>query len=377
MSRVTKATAGLLCSFVDAKSSLRGALPATVCDSREVLRLAREERANGCYAKPRETLETAIRGGSWTRGALWWELVSLMTVPEHYDTIRQLWLDSPEQCRANLSLLRAVARAACMAGEHDECRVLLRRAILLASSRKRSRLKLRARGRRLAKRLLAANSAKFSGPSSAPFDECAAHALRDLDAATQELGVRTFLISGTLLGFVRDNAIIQWDKDIDLGVMTEECPDDIEAFFNAQSSFNVRRVDLSSDRLRINHENGVWIDLFPHYLAGGLRWHDGTATRWWNTPFELERIEFLGVDHYIPEAPERYLDENYGDWRTPDPYFDARIDAPNAEVTDQDQFDSLLYFSLFNAVVKGKERMRERYVEYLRNLGEGEWLNRI
>ena len=121
----------------------------------------------------------------------------------------------------------------------------------------------------------------------------------------------------------------------------------------------------------------MWIDVFPHYMEDNKRWHDGTATRWWNTPFELKTTDFLGIQQYVPDNPELYLDENYGDWRTPNPFFDARIDAPNAEVTDPEHFVSLLYFGLEGSIRAGKDVMRRRYIDLLREQGEGDWLNRV
>ena len=340
------------------------------------LDLARNARAGRARGQPTTILDCAVRQGGWTYTPLWWELVSLMADPADYRLVRQLWLDSPEECRNNLSLIRAVARAACIAGEHEEARLLLRRAILLAARRTQRARTLMGRGKRAVRRLVSVTKGKPLPRLNAPFDVRAAEALRDLGTATAELGIRPFLISGTLLGYVRDGAIISWDKDIDVGVFSEECPDDIEGFFNAQDNFDVRRVDLTADRLRINHKNGVWIDLFPHYLEGGLRWHDGTATRWWNKPFSLKTVDFLGCEQFVPDDPERYLEENYGRWQVPEPNFDARLDAPNAEITDQEHLDSLLYFSLLAAITKGKSRMRERYVALLRARGEGDWLSR-
>ena len=88
-------------------------------------------------------------------------------------------------------------------------------------------------------------------------------------------------------------------------------------------------------------------------------------------------MEFLGRPQLVPDPPEQYLDENYGDWRTPNPNFDARMDTPNVEITDQAYFDTLLYFSLLDAIGKGNEVKQERYIRLLRDLGEGDWLNRL
>jgi len=345
----------------------------TAEDRSEPLREARALRAGGEPQRAAACLERALRRGAWKDSRLWWELVSLMETPEDYRRIRKLWTTAAGGCTKALSIMRAVARAACVAGEHDEAQLLLRRAILLASCRARARgmrARIAALLRRRSKKTKRAEDVRS-------FEARAAEALKDLNAAFESLGVRAFLISGTLLGFLRDGGIIGWDKDIDVGLFSENCPEDMNRLFEGLSGFNVRRVDLTSDRLRLNHENCVGIDVFPHYLEEGLRWHDGAATRWWNTPFDLKTVRFLGIDQSIPDDPERYLDENYGNWRVPEPNFDARLDAPNAQITDRQYFDSLLYFSLLNAIRRGKTVMRDRYIGLLAQKEPAGWLARL
>jgi hypothetical protein len=260
-----------------------------------------------------------------------------------------------------------------VASEHDDARVLLRKAILLQAGRGR---RLRSRLGRGKRWMLARVPARAATPQS--FDLRAAVALAGLNEELSERNVRAFLISGSLLGCVRDSGFITWDKDIDVGVFTDDIqPVDLERAFDSSSTFHVRRLDFNTDRLRVNHTNGVAIDIFPHYREGGLIWHDGTATRWWNRPFGVRTIEFLGKKVFVPDPPEQYLDDNYGDWRVPVPNFDARLDTPNVEVTDPDYFHTLLFFSLLDAVGKGSAIWRRRYRTLLRDRGEGDWLSRV
>lgn len=328
-----------------------------------LLQRARLARAIGAPESGRVLLEKALRSGGWKKPKLWWELVALVSGPDDYARVRALWLSSPDACHRNASILRAVARAAAVTGNHDEARTLLRKLILLVSGGP-------------AATLSSLGSDKQAGDGG-EFSANAVEALVDLDRAFSDIGLRFFLISGTLLGKIRDNKIIGWDKDIDVGYFVEECSVDLEQHFVGHGAFRIGRVDLTSDRLRVIHHNGMWVDVFPHYMEDNRRWHDGTATRWWNTPFDLKTTEFLGIQQYIPDDPELYLDENYGDWRKPNPFFDARIDAPNAEVTDPEHFVSLLYFGLEGSIRAGKDVMRRRYIDLLREQGEGEWLNRV
>jgi hypothetical protein len=296
-----------------------------------------------------------------------------MEQPADYGRIRSLWLDTPSACHQRVAILRAVARAASVAGAHDDARVLLRKAMLLQASRGR---RLRSRLGRAKRWTLARLPARTAASQS--FDLRAAVALAELNKELSTHHVRAFLISGSLLGCIRDSGFISWDKDIDVGVFTDDIePADLERAFDRTSTFHVRRLDFNTDRLRVNHSNGVAIDIFPHYREDGLIWHDGTATRWWNRPFGLRAIDFLGDKVFVPDPPEQYLDDNYGDWRVPVPDFDARLDTPNVEVTDPDYFHTLLFFSLLDAVGKGSIGRRRRYRALLRDRGEGDWLRRV
>jgi hypothetical protein len=346
----------------------------------QALVIARADRLceTGNLADARRYLVETIASGNWGRSKLWWRLVALIQTAEDYATVRDLWLRTPSACHEHPSILRAVARAAAVCGHHDDCRTLLRKAILVvAAGRQPSPFAMRLAQKLRRGRAGPVAPANTGGADMLDFVTAAAIALADLNHAFAEIGLKAFLISGTLLGQVREGDIIGWDKDIDVGIFREDCHSDLEKWFSTSPIFRVGRVDLSSDRVRAIHENGTWIDIFPHYMEGDKRWHDGTATRWWNTPFGLRTVNFLGIDQYIPDDPERYLDENYGDWRTPNSHFDARMDAPNVEVTDREHFISLLYFSLEKSVRTGKQAMTQRYVALLREQGEGAWLEAI
>src|SRR5690606_25827385 len=103
-------------------------------NSKLLRKLARYYVTIGKPQYGRQLLEAAIQNGGWHKAGLWYDLVAAMSHSGDYQSIRSLWLRTPVKCHNNVSVLRAVARAACVSGEHGDSRALLRRAALATSS---------------------------------------------------------------------------------------------------------------------------------------------------------------------------------------------------------------------------------------------------
>ncbi len=353
-------------------------LPARITpDATLAIAWSRYARAHGRYDEAVDVLERSLRSGQWERPRLWSELVTLITHAGDHDRIRTLFLDAPKACHTHEAILRSVARSACICGAQDEGRALLRKAII---ERHKRTTGTATRVRELPSRLRRQPADIEAAGKADRFVNEATHALKDLADALGGTDARLFLIGGTLLGHVRDGGFIGWDKDIDLGVFAWEADGPtLESACARHGAFSVRRLDLTSDRLRVNHTNGTMIDVFPHHRrADGRYVHDGAATRWVNDPFELTETTFAGVAVWQPADAEAYLAESYGPtWREPDPEFDAKFDKPNVEVTDQPYLDSLKYFGLLDALIKDNAAKQQRFARMLRELGEGAWVGRV
>jgi hypothetical protein len=162
-----------------------------------------------------------------------------------------------------------------------------------------------------------------------------AGALRDLDEVFGELGVLYFLVDRTFLGVVRAGTVTGGHGGIDIGVFRDEIDlAALETAVRARDTFSIRRLDQSTDRHPKNHRAGVKIEVFHHYEQHRRIWHDGAATRWSHSPFELEEVVSLDVGALVPADADRYLTESFGDWRRTGPDFDGRLDAPNVEIAD-------------------------------------------
>ncbi|WP_110655821.1 LicD family protein [Salinicola halimionae] len=165
------------------------------------------------------------------------------------------------------------------------------------------------------------------------WQESAGLALAQLREDLTQYDIDFFLVSGTLLGCIREGAILGHDTDIDVGVMPEVSMTLLHQAIKNSRRFKLQEI-VSENTLYVVHPNGVKIDLFRHYKENGKLYHAGIKCRWWNSPFELEKRSFLGDQYFVPVDYDTYLTENYGDWRIPIIEFETFLDTPNIEVTN-------------------------------------------
>jgi hypothetical protein len=153
-----------------------------------------------------------------------------------------------------------------------------------------------------------------------------ADALEVLVSVVQELrasGVETIVAEGTLLGLVRDGALIAHDTDLDLyvigpssAVMAVEC---LEA-----AGWTVgqhARIGSVSSHITLFNSKHVLLDLtFFEQIGSQLmsfKEHDGYLAIDWDIMLPPAVMPNLN-DLLVPNRPEAYLQEYYGsDWRVP------------------------------------------------------------
>lgn len=160
----------------------------------------------------------------------------------------------------------------------------------------------------------------------------AEQALLHIKAILDEHNIKFFLISGTLLGCIRENRILPHDKDLDIGIWENETSiQNLKEVVTSAGVFEIMPNRVKT-LLKIKHLNGTFIDLFIHYKEENQVWHATSKTKWINSNFDLIEHDFLGDFFLIPKEYETYLAENYGSkWQIPKKSFDSTFDTPNAK----------------------------------------------
>ncbi|MEO7421033.1 MAG: hypothetical protein ABIU87_01400 [Ornithinibacter sp.] len=175
-------------------------------------------------------------------------------------------------------------------------------------------------------------------------------ALADLAAALPVPRWKWYVISGTFLGLVREGGFLAHDYDVDVGITYDaETMPAMIATLAADPRFVVKKVDDAQSVVRehdgryaveralalvkLIHTSGINVDVFVHHPSGEMMWHGSSLHQWENTAFDLAPYTVGGVDVLGPADADRYLTENYGDWRTPVTDFNCTTGTPNLVIT--------------------------------------------
>lgn len=156
-----------------------------------------------------------------------------------------------------------------------------------------------------------------------------------------------FVMSGTFLGLIREGGFLPHDYDIDIGIMKDGLDEGkLLREIRSSKTFSLCKVDVfypydkASPALlsliKIRHNNGMPIDIFVHHkedsCSGERIWHGSSLHKWINTPFGLASYEMAGTEVLGPDNADKYLTENYGEWRIPVTQFNCSTGTPNLKI---------------------------------------------
>ncbi|MDT8364228.1 MAG: adenylyltransferase/cytidyltransferase family protein [Nitrosomonas sp.] len=157
-------------------------------------------------------------------------------------------------------------------------------------------------------------------------------------AQLADQGIPAFPYAGTLLGLVRNNRLLESDKDIDIAVWMESWDACCTALEQAGWVRSSMRIDYANYRDYIHPELGITLDVCglqknsDQQISGGFAL-PGYSSEYQRIsvfpPFDLVQRATNYGKVWFPRQPEIILTAFYGDWRTPNPYWDTVVSALN------------------------------------------------
>lgn len=161
--------------------------------------------------------------------------------------------------------------------------------------------------------------------------DIAINLLRETIEMLDEFNIDYFLISGTLLGYVRHNDFIPWDDDIDFiadASLLDKLPEIIKKYTKVKfiaspiskwimKSYYEKRIILDTNTKVHWPNNCKWtwpfIDLFIFSYSTDKKNINFFNKTWDVTKFyPIQKKPFLGINVSIPNDPDYFLRINYG-----------------------------------------------------------------
>lgn len=216
----------------------------------------------------------------------------------------------------------------------------------------------------------------------------ARQALLEARACFAAADIPFFLIAGTLLGIIRGGDILEFDKDMDVGIPAHIDREAALAALTVHNQFKLNNPKLASAEnwnwnFSVVHiETNIALDLF-FYHPDGNHLLCGLNTK--PTPilsrprkFELETLIWQDVTWQIPSPPEQYLTDFYGEeWQTPDPFFDTVISSRCQTPESQPVRCGFGYVKLYDALSSQRWRKAYGYCVQILHFGADEFIAQI
>jgi len=175
-------------------------------------------------------------------------------------------------------------------------------------------------------------------------------------------GMRPFPTAGTLLGWWREGAILNNDKDLDVALMPADSLDLARKIMLAQVRYIAAPMSLNSNSYScfFDRVTQVTVDLLQFWDAGeklGYGWLLPGKYRAQSRVLHFDRFDLLrdhwqGHEFWRPDDPDHFLTQMYGPWRAPDPHFDSCAGVPNLQAMTE-MVQATVYNQLVSCVSRG------------------------
>ena len=176
---------------------------------------------------------------------------------------------------------------------------------------------------------------KIDGDRQKLLKENAHQILKEFEEVNNQLGHKIWIEAGTLLGYVREGAILAHDIDMDFAMLNPKDASELDRIieFLAERNFVLnRKLVYKGDVKEISFSyNGLNVDIIlfervnEKVISTTMIWYGMNALNkpvdieafYYELPMEeLEQVSFMDATTYVPTNPVDYLipNTNY-DWR--------------------------------------------------------------
>jgi lipopolysaccharide cholinephosphotransferase len=176
----------------------------------------------------------------------------------------------------------------------------------------------------------------------------------------EEIKVKHFLSSGTLLGAVREKNFIRWDWDVQMYLLMENAYPlrDLISKSLTNKGFYIKKYYDSKVSLKWGlRRKNVKYELTAWYKEGIWRYRKNKKMRVPAYLFEGNYIiNFRGMDYPTLNPPEEYLEFCYGNWKKPIRTSNKEAYSTNDHMRDYTSFNKFISF-LKNILINIKKNL--------------------
>jgi hypothetical protein len=140
---------------------------------------------------------------------------------------------------------------------------------------------------------------------------------------------------GSLLGYIRENALIGHDDDLDASYVSKykspvEVAKETREIIRVIEKYGHQVTVVANGQFHVKVKNGIVVDIFSSWFAKDyfcLYFAVKSTNLKKEDIFPIREEVFAGEKVYVPNHPSTLLEAIYGkEWTVPDPYFQWRID---------------------------------------------------
>jgi hypothetical protein len=170
------------------------------------------------------------------------------------------------------------------------------------------------------------------------------------------VGLKPFVMSGTLLGMIREGRIFAHDKDFDIGLIGWEAQYDVAQALLLDGNFVFDIHDLKGHNTFmlpvVDKITNISFDIFFYHDKGthflhGIDSRYGYTQNFIFSKFDLIEKTFMENKFYLPDNYTQNLSENYGsDWHIPQPNYFVKIQSPAISEKEGIMFTLVAYLEM-------------------------------